>query len=68
MKFGVYDDMYELDIWDDGVGLPEGTDIKNPKTLGFTIIKSLISQLDGEYNELPLSKGFGIKIIFKNVI
>lgn len=68
VKFGVYDDMYELDIWDDGVGLPEGTDIKNPKTLGFTIIKSLISQLDGEYNELPLSKGFGIKIIFKNVI
>ena len=65
VDFKLFDDIYELNVWDDGVGLPEGIDIKNPRTLGFTIVKNLIGQLDGEYDELPLSKGFSIKIRVK---
>lgn len=52
---------------DDGVGLPDEIDI-NPTTLGFTIIKNLINQLDGEYNALDLPKGFGINMKFKDCI
>jgi PAS domain S-box-containing protein len=33
---------------DDGVGLPEEVDIENPSTVGFQIIQSLVSQLEGK--------------------
>lgn len=68
VKFRLMDGMYEVDVWDDGVGLPDEIDINNPTTLGFTIIKNLINQLDGEYNALDLPKGFGINMKFKDCI
>ncbi|MCC7557636.1 MAG: PAS domain S-box protein [Methanobacteriaceae archaeon] len=39
---------YELTIKDNGVGFPKGFDLKNTKTLGMELIKSLVKQLEGE--------------------
>ncbi len=48
---------------DNGVGLPEGYDISTSRSLGWTIITSLSSQLDGEY-ELINEEGFGFVLEF----
>lgn len=42
------DNTIYLDIADDGVGLGDNFDPKNPATLGFTLINKLIAQLDGD--------------------
>ncbi len=66
VKFSVNDNICELDVWDDGRGLPDNFDFNKSKSLGFTIIQSLISQLDGKSDVLNLPKGFGLRITFKN--
>jgi PAS domain S-box-containing protein len=38
---------YCLSIQDNGVGIPKGVDLENPKTLGLELIKILASQLQG---------------------
>jgi two-component sensor histidine kinase len=40
---------FKLTIGDDGVGIPEGLTIGESESLGFTLITSLIDQLDGKY-------------------
>lgn len=42
------DDIFEMIISDNGCGLPDGLDLNNTKTLGFQLINTLITQLDGE--------------------
>lgn len=37
----------KLMIRDDGIGLPESLDIRNPSTLGLQIVSDLVGQLDG---------------------
>lgn len=68
VKFRESNNNCEIEIWDDGKGLPDDFDFNSSKSLGFTIIKNIIKQLDGEYELLDLSKGFGIKITFKDEI
>ncbi len=48
---------------DNGKGLPDDFDIDNQGTLGWTIIKSLVAQLDGEY-ELFSDNGFNFVLTF----
>ncbi|MBN1619846.1 PAS domain S-box protein [candidate division WOR-3 bacterium] len=45
---GIKKDFAQIILKDNGVGIPEGTDITNAKTLGMTIVKLLIKQLNGE--------------------
>lgn len=54
-------------IKDNGVGIPEDVDFENTTTLGVMLVKSLVSQLDGE---LKLYRGEGTKITldFKDLI
>lgn len=66
VKFRVNNNICELDVWDDGRGLPDDFNFETSKSLGFTIIQSLIKQLDGESALLDIPKGFGLKITFKN--
>lgn len=40
---------FKLNIGDDGVGIPKGVTIEESESLGFTLITSLIDQLDGKY-------------------
>lgn len=40
---------FKLNIGDNGVGIPKGVTIEESESLGFTLITSLIDQLDGKY-------------------
>ena len=51
-----------IEIFDDGVGLPDSVNFDSPDNLGFTIIKSLVGQLNGSCEELSRDSGFGILI------
>jgi len=62
---GVHKDdlgVVNIEIFDDGVGLPDGVNFDSPDNLGFTIIKSLVGQLNGSCEELSRDSGFGILI------
>ena len=41
-------DSVEFQVFDDGVGLPEGIDFQNPASFGFEIINLLVGQLEAE--------------------
>ncbi|PKL66587.1 MAG: hypothetical protein CVV28_09290 [Methanobacteriales archaeon HGW-Methanobacteriales-1] len=56
----------EVIIKDNGVGLPEDVDIKNPKKLGLQLVSSLVEQLEGTI-ELDRSHGTKFKIKFKQL-
>ncbi|MFW6362390.1 MAG: sensor histidine kinase [Spirochaeta sp.] len=42
-----YGDQLEIQVSDDGVGMPAGLDPYNPQTLGLTLVQSLAAQLFG---------------------
>ena len=65
VQFKVENDEVLLTVYDDGIGLPDDFDIYNSTSLGFTIINTLTSQIEGELNILELDKGFGVSIRFK---
>ncbi|MCK5199947.1 MAG: sensor histidine kinase, partial [Spirochaetales bacterium] len=54
---------YELTVSDNGRGIPENIDIKNPATFGLILVNTLISQLEGEVT-IGLSRGTVFKILF----
>jgi PAS domain S-box-containing protein len=41
-------DEFELVIWDDGVGLPDGIDLRSARSLGLHLVYTLVEQLRGE--------------------
>jgi len=57
--------IYTLTIKDNGIGLPNGFDIKKLKSIGFDLIKGLTKQLKGTL-EVNSVKGTEIKISFSN--
>ncbi|MDP3486258.1 MAG: PAS domain S-box protein [Methanobacteriaceae archaeon] len=59
-------DRMQLTIRDDGIGLPEDIDIENTETLGFQLVNSLVSQIDGKI-ELDRINGTEFKITFKEL-
>ena len=59
-------DLLELTIADNGIGIPEGVDLENSKTLGLQLVNSLVTQLEGELKR-DLSNGTEFKIIFKEL-
>jgi two-component sensor histidine kinase len=58
---------YSLIIKDDGVGLPEGFDIKQLKSIGFDLIYGLARQLKGKL-VVTSTEGTEIKITFSSTI
>ena len=52
----------ELQVFDDGVGLPEGIDLRNPASFGFEIISLLVGQLEAE---ISLERKGGTTFILK---
>jgi len=56
---------YILTISDDGVGLPEGFDVKKLKSIGFDLIHGLARQLKGKL-AVNSTSGTEIKIIFSS--
>ena len=53
-----------LNVFDDGVGLPD--DVNIYEGLGFSIIKTLIAQLEASVEVMDLPSGFGLTITFEN--
>jgi PAS domain S-box-containing protein len=53
----------KLVIRDDGIGIPENVDIRNPSTLGLQIVSDLVGQLDGTI-EIEHGKGTAFTIRF----
>ena len=51
-----------LDLYDDGLGLPENFKFEDSVGLGMTVIKSLTQQLEGEISIVP-DKGAHFKLI-----
>lgn len=62
-KIRIKDDVCIVEYRDNGVGLPEGYDIHNSDGLGWTIINSLVRQLNGELEEIE-SEGIGFRLTF----
>ena len=54
---------HQLEISDDGVGLPSGFDPNECKTLGFLLIHSFVEQLNGRMKVIQ-NKGTKFKIVF----
>lgn len=67
IKIGFYhvNDFYtELEVSDNGLGLPENFDFKKTKTLGLHLVNTLVKQLNGEI-ELDRTEGTKFRIRFK---
>jgi len=67
IRFSVIQEQFELEIRDDGVGLPEGTDPSKVESLGMSLIQALSSQL-GASMEFLENPGFGIRLRFSEKI
>jgi PAS domain S-box-containing protein len=61
------DDMVTIKVKDDGIGIPETVDIDKPKTLGITLLKALVRQLNGTL-ELKRDKGTEAIVQFKFIL
>ncbi|MGO9570952.1 MAG: sensor histidine kinase [Desulfomonilaceae bacterium] len=59
-------DDYEFVISDDGVGLPETVDVEGGKSLGLSLVNTLVQQLKGEV-EIKRSPGTQFRIKFKEI-
>ena len=57
----------ELEVNDNGVGIPEGFDISKTTSLGLHLVTILSDQLNGEIS-LDRNDGTKFKIKFKEVI
>ena len=65
IKLETNEDNVILNIWDNGVGLPEGVNLYQSTSLGFIIIRNLTQQLEAELSVLDDVPGFGLHLIFR---
>ncbi len=56
--------MVTLNVKDDGIGMPEDTSIKNPKSLGIQLINTLSEQLQGQISYIPANSGTHFQMQF----
>ncbi len=63
VSFSQEDNNYILVVSDNGVGLPDGLDLEKAKSMGFLLVRSMITQLDGTL-EVDSSSGTSFKITF----
>jgi len=59
-------DGFKLAVNDNGVGIKDGLNIKDPKTLGFRLIDALIKQIDGKMS-IDTTNGTRCEIWFKGL-
>ena len=60
------DQMFELIVGDNGIGLPRDFSFKSANTLGMELIETLTEQLDGTISRMP-EEGSYFKIVFKGL-
>jgi PAS domain S-box-containing protein len=59
----VAENQARLQVKDDGVGIPEGFDLKKAQSMGLIIINTLVGQIDGEI-EIRREAGTDVRITF----
>ena len=64
VSLGSVDHDYEFVISDDGVGMPPTVDVNDGKSLGLSLVNTLVKQLKGEV-EVRRSQGTQFRIKFK---
>jgi PAS domain S-box-containing protein len=57
------DDQFELMVKDNGVGMPEDVDLKNPKSLGLDLVDTFAEQLKGRI-DIRRDEGTEFRIMF----
>lgn len=62
----VNDREFELIIADNGVGIPESVDFRNPKSMGMDLIDTFVDQLQGSV-EISGNQGAEVRILFKDI-
>jgi PAS domain S-box-containing protein len=60
-------EQFTLVFADNGKGIPEEVDIKNPETLGLQLVNALVDQIDGSL-DLNREKGTKFTIKFRDII
>jgi two-component sensor histidine kinase len=63
IDFFRHDDAYNLQVQDDGIGLPDDVDFPSSNTLGLQLVNALVQQLGGEVS-LKRAEGTGFTISF----
>jgi len=66
MSLKLVEEMYELIISDNGIGLPDNLDLKHIESLGLLLVTSLTEQIDGEIT-IKRINGTEFKIRFKEL-
>ena len=59
ISFNEADGQYSMIIKDNGVGFPKDLNLRDPSSLGLTIVNALTGQLDGD---IDFSPGGGLEI------
>lgn len=60
-------EMFDLVVGDNGVGLPTDFNFKSAHTLGMELIVTLTSQLDGEISRMKDREGSFFRVVFKGL-
>jgi two-component sensor histidine kinase len=63
VNFNVEDTLGILDLYDDGVGLPDGFNLNDSSDLGMTVVQTLTNQIEGKVKIVP-DNGAHFEIIF----
>lgn len=63
IRFEKKNEQYELEIKDDGIGMPPNTDLSNLKSLGMNLVQALSAQL-GAQLEIRTQGGVCVKLAF----
>lgn len=58
-------DSFELDYYDDGIGIPLTVINGHVVSFGMHLIEMLVSQLEGNIQQVPSAKGTNYKIVFR---
>lgn len=61
------DDCYLLRVADNGIGLSAGMDIESATTLGLRLIRSLVRQVDGQFEFIAAHPGTEARLTFSAV-
>ena len=62
--YGIEDDRHILTVADDGRGLPEGFDPDGGRSLGLKIVRTMASQIGGDFSMIPQGKGVACQLHF----
>ena len=58
------DGRLRFEVTDNGVGMPDDIDVSTTRSLGLRLVRSLVAQLDGEFEIRPGVPGTCVRLSF----